>query len=91
MKLYKRKFLSPFIILVAAAAVGCSSSILIKPERPTFTSNEQIVCAKACESIYGCCDRACSDLRVKTRWTPDNSDCVIASGIELEECYRACK
>ena len=91
MSYHNSKLLSFLMVLVAFAAVGCASSALFKPDRPALTANEQITCAEACEMIHACCSRGCSDTRVMTRWTPDNSACVGASNSELEECYRTCK
>lgn len=94
MRGYSKKLLSAGMILAAVIVAGCASPTPYEsvPERPSFTTEQQMAAADACQAVYSCCTRSCSDVRVASNEPgTGKEECVAGCGANLEECYRGCE
>ena len=93
MKSRHKKVLSALIISVAIAAVGCASQPSQRPvpPMPSFTTENQKVCARGCQAIHSCCARSCIDKRGTFGSASDQVKCTDSCSMSLEQCYQTCK
>jgi hypothetical protein len=93
MKSRHKKVLSALIISVAIAAVGCASQPSQRPvpPMPSFTTENQKVCARGCQAVHSCCARSCIDKRGTFGSASDQVKCTDSCSMSLEQCYQTCK